>query len=147
MQSKETFLLGFETPELRRCSRCKSNILLSFLEKNRQGECNQLCRNCCAKKPEGKWVDSLTEFGRENIDKLNENAINRCRKAFIQSFENRGCKYVGKLSQEEANYPEECGPEPKGDEVVIEYHLFKNRKHNLIFNGRWRLRIDDCLKS
>ena len=144
MQSKETYVSAFETPELRRCSRCRSNILLSFFDKNRQGEYKKLCKNCCAKKPEGNWADSLTDFGRENIDKLNENTINRCRKAFIQSFENRGFRYVGKMNQEEANFPEEHGPPPKGDEVVIEYHLFKNRKYNQILNGRWRLRLADC---
>lgn len=35
-----------EISNLRQCSRCHSNILLEFFERNRQGELYKTCNNC-----------------------------------------------------------------------------------------------------
>jgi hypothetical protein len=128
MHSRETIVSGLDKPELKQCSRCRSKILLSFFDKNRQGEYKKLCKNCSKKKPEGDWIDSLTDFGREHIDNINQDKVNKCRKLYIQSFVGRGFKYIGKLNEDDANYPANAGPQLSGDEIVIEFHLFKHAK-------------------
>ena len=71
-----------ENSNLKQCSRCHSNILLEFFEKNRKGELYKTCNSCrginrdANKKYRENNTEELNEKSRQyridNIDKLKE---------------------------------------------------------------------------
>ena len=143
LKNKETILGSEETPNLKRCSRCGSKLPFSFFVKNRQGEYKKLCKNCSKRKVETKFEDSLTDFGKEHIAELNEDTVIECRNTFIRGWLQRGAKYVGKLNNADVDFPTNS-PDLKGEEIIIEFHLFKTDCNNPVI-ARRRLRLADML--
>ena len=141
MLSKDTFVGGEETQNLKKCSRCGSKLPFSFFDKNRQGEYKKLCKNCSKKKVAGTWVDSLTDFGREHLAEIDEDTVIKCRNAFVRGWLQQGAKYVGKLNDTDVQFPKNS-PDLQGDEILIEFHLFKD-VCNIPVIARWRLRLAD----
>ena len=56
-----------ENSNLKQCSRCHSNILLDFFEKNRKGELYKTCNSC-----RGINRDAIKKYGENNAEELNE---------------------------------------------------------------------------
>ena len=54
-----------QKPELNKCTRCHSNILLHFFELNRKGELFKLCNNCRATRRNQKAI-----YRENNRDKI-----------------------------------------------------------------------------
>ena len=71
-----------DNSNLKKCSRCHSNILLDFFEKNRKGELYKTCNNCrdINRKQVKQYRDNNTEtenvrsmlYRMNNIDKVRE---------------------------------------------------------------------------
>ena len=134
---------GEEAPSLRKCSRCGSKLPFSFFDKNRQGEYKKLCKNCSKSKVDTTWLNSLTDFGKEHIEEINEQTVIECRNAFIRGWLNQGATYVGKLNSADVGFPTN-GTDLRGDEILIEFHLFKTDCNSPVIS-RWRLRLCDML--
>ena len=56
-----------ENSNLKQCSRCHSNILLEFFEKNRKGELYKTCNSC-----RGINRDAIKKYRENNAEELNE---------------------------------------------------------------------------
>ena len=54
-----------QTPELKQCTRCHSNILLQYFELNRKGELFKSCNNCRA-----AHRNQQVEYRNNNKDKI-----------------------------------------------------------------------------
>ena len=141
LTTKYSIVGGEETPNLRKCSRCGSKLPFSFFDKNRQGEYKKLCKNCSKKKVDAKLLDSLTDFGKEHLGEINEDTVIKCRNAFVRGWLNQGATYVGKLNSEDVAFPKNS-TDLHGDEILIEYHLFKTDCKSPMIS-RWRLRLCD----
>ena len=123
---------------LRMCSRCKSNIDVSHFSMNRKKQLYKTCNSCRNPKKENEPSDL------ENINKAREEFI----KSIINEFDgianefngNANIKYIRQIKQNDYLYPNEEMPPIKGDEKIIEYHLFTVGGLNLPIIYRWRLR-------
>ena len=82
-----------DNSNFKKCSRCHSNILLDFFEKNRKGELYKTCNNCRNKFKQ--YYENNTEkesvrhmiYRMNNIDKVRE--YDRQRDAIRQKEKNR----------------------------------------------------------
>ena len=54
---------------------------------------------------------------------------------------NKGARYVGKLNDTDVEFPKN-NPDLHGDEILIEFHVFKTACNNPVI-ARWRLRLAD----
>ena len=96
---------------------------------------------CSKREVENKFAEGLTDFGRGHIAELNEDTVIECRSAFTRGWLQKGAMYVGKLNNSDVEFPTNS-PDLKGDEILMEFHLFKTDCNNPVIT-RWRLRLAD----
>ena len=106
-----------------------------------KGSIRSFVKNCSKKKVDAKWLDSLTDFGKEHLGEINEDTVIKCRNAFIRGWLNQGATYVGKLNSADVGFPTN-GTDLRGDEILIEYHLFKTDCNSPMIS-KWRLGLCD----
>ena len=137
--------------ELKKCSRCHSRLLSEYFNKTRQGTYQKCCKNCSRRKREktpetyidiyNHWTDELTDFGKEHIKDLDEMTIVKCKLKFISEWTESGMTYIGRVHSSNVNFPTNIH-DVKGDEILIEFHKFKD-PHGQTIITRWRLRYSD----
>ena len=107
-----------------------------FSTRTVKGSIRSCVRIAVKNKVDAKWLNSLTDFGKEHIEEISEQTVIECRNAFIRGWLNQGATYVGKLNREDVAFPKNS-PNLQGDEIIIEYHLSKTDCKNPMIS-RWR---------
>ena len=151
---ESTITAGFAPEDLnqtRKCSRCRSELVESFFDRNRKGELKKCCKNCTRSKKinnVSKNLEGLTDYGKTVINSLDEEKIEQAREMFIQQticMSAGRFVHVGMLNKSDTDYPNDQMPNLRGDEVLIEYHLFRDQLSPLQVVNRWRARFDRSL--
>ena len=121
-----------ENNSLKKCSRCRSTLLLQYFSKNRKGDYFKCCDNCRNKNRKITPTDITPSL----------DCINKARSEFIQTQvdnSNGEIVYVGQVDPNDINlqhYP----PLSRNDEV-IEYHAFELGKLKIPMFTRWRYTV------
>ena len=152
MESTKTTSFAIEDlNQIRKCSRCRSELVESFFDRNRKGELKKCCKNCTRSKKMNnvsKNLEGLTDYGKTVINSLDEEKIEQAREMFIQQticMSAGRFVHVGMLNKSDTYYPNDQMPNLRGDEVLIEYHLFRDQLSPLQMVNRWRARFDRSL--
>ena len=80
---ESTITTGFAPEDLnqiRKCSRCRSELVESFFDRNRKGELKKCCKNCTRSKNMNnvsKNLEGLTDHGKTVINSLDEEKMNK----------------------------------------------------------------------
>ena len=95
-----------------------------------------------------KNLEGLTDYGKTVINSLGEEKIEQAGEMFIQQticMSAGRFVHVGMLNKSDTYYPNDQMPNLRGDEVLIEYHLFRDQLSPLQVVNRWRARFDRSL--
>jgi hypothetical protein len=121
-------------PELKICSRCRCEILLSYFEINRKGELFKTCNSCRSQTRKKEQVKSDVQYvmvpPEISIDSLcKEKAYNE-KVAEYKAYESK-CRY-----KEKCNLPENRIICPKCGCSIVKYCFVKHTKeYKCIFFG------------
>ena len=147
---------------LKKCSRCKSTILLKYFSKNRKGEYFKCCDGC--KKERRKATTSPEEVA--TTDAITGESLNNSRSArvvsgdditpslefidtarsnFIYSIirnSDKALEWLGQVNPDDIDMTR-FKPELTGKEKLIEYHVFQVIGTKMTMVMRWRLNFDE----
>ena len=119
---------------LKKCSRCKSTILLEYFSKNRKGDYFNCCDNC----KNNKKVKEVKNGYEEDMNKARNEWIND-----MIDKSNGQIVYLGPFDPNDVNFPHAKLPQLSGCETVIEYHSFEIGESKIPLLYRWRYTHSD----
>ena len=113
------------------------------LFKNRKGELFKCCDNC---KNNKKTRTKANEITHDDDDEFINKARSDYVKLVLDQFKGK-LIYRGIASPNDINFPHSSFPNPTGNEILIEYHVFECVDTNALHIHRWRLKRDDFISN
>ena len=132
----------------KKCSRCKSTILLKYFSKNRKGDYFKCCDGCKNQRRKAtaspEEVITTDEITGDDITPSLE-FIDTARSNFIYSIirnSDKALEWLGQVNPDDIDMTR-FKPELTGKEKLIEYHVFQVIGTKMTMVMRWRLNFDE----